>query len=313
MKTLIAAKGQWSKIYSHFDVRIDPKKHIDCPMCDGKKKLRIADKYQNGDWICTCGNGDGFKLLQAITGKPFLDLAKQIDSIIGNEFNNQKNCSAEISKTEQAINKFKSAMPVYQSPAQEFFNKRHIFDLPKGGVKYIDREPFRDDTGAVIGYYPAIYSLASNHLGEPLKEHITYITKEGLKAPVPTVRKLRTVAGFDSECAVKLFQATDILGIGEGIESCLAAHQLYKIPTWAALNTAILKKFKAPKGVKTLYIFADNDKNGAGFAAAFECGHKNILSNNDVQKVVIRWREKHGDFNDVVTDGGYCLELILGE
>ncbi|MEG1654679.1 MAG: DNA primase, partial [Hafnia sp.] len=49
----------------------------------------------------------------------------------------------------------------------------------------------------------------------------------------------------------------------------------------------------------------------AGHAAAFECGHRNILSNNDVEKVSIRWPES-GDFNDMLINGAQVFEWPLG-
>ena len=61
-----------------------------------------------------------------------------------------------------------------------------------------------------------------------------------------------------------------------------------------------MKKFKAPMDVDHLVIFADNDLNGTGLAAAFECANKNLLSNNTVKKVTIRWTENKGDFNDLL-------------
>jgi len=58
-------------------------------------------------------------------------------------------------------------------------------------------------------------------------------------------------------------------------------------------------------------IFADNDRNGTGHAAAFECGNKNLLSKNDVKEVVIRWPSKEGDFNDVLTTDIEVVEWTL--
>lgn len=81
--------------------------------------------------------------------------------------------------------------------------------------------------------------------------------------------------------------------------------------TRAALNTAFLKKFIAPSGIRNLIIFADADKNAAGHAAAFECAYKNLMSkHNDVQSVSVRWPER-GDFNDVITDGLQVYEWVF--
>ena len=105
---------------------------------------------------------------------------------------------------------------------------------------------------------------------------------EQKKAAIERNKKMLSLQEYTGSIAVKLFPAKSTLGIAEGIETALSAHQLYKLPVWSALNATLMKKFKAPSGVDTLVIFADNDKNGTGLNAAFECGNKNLLSNNDV-------------------------------
>jgi len=153
--------------------------------------------------------------------------------------------------------------------------------------------------------------------------HKTYI-EGGKKADVTTNKKMQTVNKYNLPCnscghehaanvAVRMFPHGEMLGISEGIESALSAKILFSVPTWSVLNTSIMKAFKAPKGVKTLVIFADNDKNGAGLAAAFECAHKNLLSNNDVCKVSIRAPEVKGkDFNDMLQEPMGTIDFHLG-
>jgi putative DNA primase/helicase len=69
-------------------------------------------------------------------------------------------------------------------------------------------------------------------------------------------------------CAVRLRPIQgDTLGIGEGIETSLAANSLHGISTWAALNTAMLAKFTPPTSVRNLVIFADADEPGLKAAA----------------------------------------------
>jgi len=77
------------------------------------------------------------------------------------------------------------------------------------------------------------------------------------------------------------------------------------------MNSNFMKKFRAPGGVEHLIIFADSDKNGTGHAAAFACGHSNIMANNDVKKVTIRWPDR-GDFNDVLQEIQTIHEWVLG-
>ena len=110
--------------------------------------------------------------------------------------------------------------------------------------------------------------------------------------------------------SVKMFDADVCLGIGEGIESSLSANQLYGVPAWATLSTSLMKSFRAPRGVRRLVVYADNDRHGAGLAAAFDCANKNILSKNDVVEAVVKWPEA-GDFNDHLLEPKKIFEWAL--
>ncbi|EJG2212558.1 toprim domain-containing protein, partial [Proteus mirabilis] len=100
--------------------------------------------------------------------------------------------------------------------------------------------------------------------------------------------------------------------IAEGIETALSCKQLYGVNTWSVINTNFMKKFKAPKGVTHLVIFTDMDWNAAGHAAAMECAHKNLLSNNDVETVSVRWPD-NGDFNDMLIEACEVRELVFSK
>lgn len=66
MKTVEAAKGQWAMIFEHYGLPpITGKHHFrgKCPLCDSIGKFRIDDRDGAGTWICTCGSGDGIKLV----------------------------------------------------------------------------------------------------------------------------------------------------------------------------------------------------------------------------------------------------------
>jgi putative DNA primase/helicase len=60
------------------------------------------------------------------------------------------------------------------------------------------------------------------------------------------------------------------LGIAEGIESAIAARFLYR-PMWSVISAGGMRHFPVLAGIEHLEIFADNDFNGAGEAAAHEC------------------------------------------
>ena len=75
-----------------------------------------------------------------------------------------------------------------------------------------------------------------------------------------------------------------------------------------------MKKFRAPEGVKHLIIFADNDKNGAGLAAAFSCANMNMLQVKSLLRVTVKWTEQvDSDFNDMLINPMQCYEWVLSK
>jgi putative DNA primase/helicase len=238
--------------------------------------------------------------LMDVEGKSFSEMAKEIDDIIGNT--HQKDERAQIPKPQK---KTLSNLQNYQGTDTEIYLKtRGIINMPQMSISHSESEPYYDSEGKKAGTYPAMVAKITDSLSlEVLQIHMTYL-KNGKKFD-RKVKGIASATDFKTPC-IRLFQAEKTLGIAEGIETALAAHDMYDVPTWATVNSGFMKKFRPPLGVTEMYIFADNDKTGTGHAAAFECARASLLAKNDVSKVTVIWPNELGDFNDMDDKEDIC-------
>ena len=128
--------------------------------------------------------------------------------------------------------------------------------------------------GQCLGTFPAMIGAITSPSGALVSIHRTYLSADGHKAPVPTVKKLCASAGPLMGASIKISthvsRANEHLSIGisEGIETALAATMLFGIPTWAGVSAHGLANFEPPPNVKNIYIFGDNDASHVGQDAA---------------------------------------------
>ena len=289
MRTAEAMQGKEWFVLSHYGFHRTNSKHQDCPLCNGKKKFRLSEYNGRPSYICVCSNGSAIDLIVRSTGKPFQVIANEIDQLIGNTQDYEKKA---VFPERDYIEKWKTYEKVKGTGVEQYLNNRGLFDIPARAMKV-----------QKLNDLEVMKCIATTNEGVPVIEHNTY-TKNGRKAdveiPKKTIKLDKDKELFGS-VAVRLFDVQTCLGIAEGIETALSAHRLYECATWATLNSGFMKKFRAPKGVEHLMIFADSDSNGTGHAAAFECARANMLANNDVKRVTVRWPEV-GDFNDVLNE-----------
>jgi putative DNA primase/helicase len=126
----------------------------------------------------------------------------------------------------------------------------------------------------MLGYHPAMVAriVAPDERSANLQR--TYLAEPGRKADVPQARKM--MAGpVPYGGAVRLFDAAEEMGVGEGIETALAASILHGgMPVWATLSTAGILRFEPPPVCKKLLVFCDRDESFAGQAAAYALAHR---------------------------------------
>ncbi|MDP1647979.1 MAG: toprim domain-containing protein [Rubrivivax sp.] len=114
-----------------------------------------------------------------------------------------------------------------------------------------------------LGTFPAMVAPLVAPDGRMVALHRTYLTRDGRKADVPTVKKLTGAAGPLAGACIPLHKpARGCIGIAEGIETALAAWCAAGVPTVAAYCAGNLAAWRWPGGVQRLVIFADADKAG---------------------------------------------------
>jgi putative DNA primase/helicase len=125
--------------------------------------------------------------------------------------------------------------------------------------------------------------------------HRTYL-KDCKKAPVQSPKKLMQGMPIKG-AAIRLFPVASILGVAEGIETALAAANLTGIPTWACVSAGGVESFIPPEEVVRVVIFADNDENFTGQAAAYKLANRLVMSGIEAE---VRLPSVAGDWADVL-------------
>ncbi len=144
------------------------------------------------------------------------------------------------------------------------------------------------------GIWPTMVALVTRGADDtPLAIHRTFLARDGGgKAPVvPQKMMLGPCRGG----AVRLGVPGDVLMIGEGIETCLAAMLATGCSTWAALSISGLRALDLPNDVREVIVLADGDDPGE--AAAQECAWR---WKRESRRVRIARPPQGMDFNDLL-------------
>ena len=276
MDVRTAAQGRWRGILHSLgmDERSLSGKHCACPMCGGRDRFRFDDRDGRGTYFCSgCGAGDGVALAMGLTGQGFRETALQIERLAGVV----QPVAGKPERTDDdkraALRRvFGESKPIQRGDeAEQYLLGRglRLYDLPESirvhpGLRYQD--------GENVGTYAAMLATVTGPDGKALSIHRTYI-QNGQKAPVAAPKKL--MQGFPiAGAAIRLAPVSQVLGISEGIETALAASELFEVPVWSCISAQGVEGFEPPAGVEHVIVFADNDANFAGQAAAYRAAHR---------------------------------------
>ena len=199
-----------------------------------------------------------------------------------------------MTRTEAALAIWQAATPAVGTLVETYLRSRglHLPPMPKlrfhAGLKH--------PSGS---YWPALVALVTRGSDDtPLAIHRTFLARDGGgKAPADPAKMM---LGPCRGGAVRLADPDDVLMVGEGIETCLAAMQASGLPAWAALSTGGLAALILPPlpVAGEVMIAADNDASGAGIRAAREAAAR---WHKEGRTVRIALPPKIGtDFNDML-------------
>jgi putative DNA primase/helicase len=143
-------------------------------------------------------------------------------------------------------------------------------------------------------FWPAMIALVTRGTDDrPLAIHRTFIAHNGTGKAMVESQKM--MLGPCRGGAVRLAEPRNVLMIGEGIETCLAAMQESGYPAWAALSTSGMRALDLPKSIHDVIVLADGDDPGE--VAAQDCA---LRWKREGRRVRIARPPKGMDFNDML-------------
>jgi putative DNA primase/helicase len=169
-------------------------------------------------------------------------------------------------RTESALRIWRSSVPAPGTLVEIYLKSRSLrLQLPTA-LRF--HAALKHHAG---GFWPAMVALVSRGQdGSPLAIHRTFLARDGSgKASVGPQKMMLGPCGGG---AVRLGDSGDVLMVGEGIETCLAAMQATGNPAWAALSTSGLRALNLPDTVHEVIVLADGD--AAGEKAAHDAARR---------------------------------------
>lgn len=160
-------------------------------------------------------------------------------------------------------------------------------DVANSTLRFHHACPWRDEnTGSTIFVPALIAAFRSVDDDQITGIHRIALTAQGGKIG-------RRMLGVVHRAAVKLDPSADVLAIGEGVETCLAARQLGHKPAWALGSVGALSFFPPIDGIKRLQILGEAGE--ASKRAVELCGRRWHAAGRRVQVVM---PEVGSDLND---------------
>jgi putative DNA primase/helicase len=262
---------------------------------DGEPSLAITDA-KDGTVLVRCHAGcDQHDVIEALRARGLWEAARRYNCGFRRDEIRIATTNADsdaVTRTEAALAVWRASRPAEGIPVAMYLRSRGLALSPPPSIRF--HVGLKHPSG---GVWPAMVALVTSGAdGTPLGVHRTFLGSDGNgKAPVdPQKMMLGPCRGG----AVRLADPGELLMVGEGIETCLAAMQSTGRAAWAALSTSGLRSLDLPREVRNVIVLADGDDPGE--AAAQACAWR---WKREGRRVRIARPPRGMDFNDLLKAG----------
>jgi hypothetical protein len=149
------------------------------------------------------------------------------------------------------------------TPVGPYLTSRAIIltdDVAGSVLRFHLRCPWRDENTGTTIYLPALIA-AFTSIDDNV---VTAVHRIRLDQPERWPKAERRMLGVVHRAAVKLDIPGNVLHVGEGVETCLAARQLGHAPAWALGSVGMIAKFPVIDGVALLRVLGETGEASAG-------------------------------------------------
>jgi hypothetical protein len=236
-------------------------------------------------WICD--GADGGLIVHCFAGCARVDILAALGAEAGDRPQRDNAKTRDAKRRAYATRLYCESQPIEGTVVERYLRGRGL-DPTIQEVRLVTRfhpgiwlEADQYHPGMLTLYYD-IYTDAGCGLDQ------TFLTQDGSKITRLSVARTRFQA------AAKLGKPTDKLVVGEGFETCIAAHMLGLRPVWALGSATGVRFFPVLRGIKQLTILREHDPTGREAAEA--CALRWLSSGREVLFNQSPIGKDHADF-----------------